>query len=93
MASAPLFNAAGQPAGETPLEDAIFGAKISEPLIHQAVVRELAHCDLIVTAVGAGNLPDVSPLIASGLSQRSEPGLAGPRRGTSAAGGCCGTPA
>src|SRR5205085_8654076 len=43
MASAPLFNAAGQPAGETPLEDAIFGAKISEPLIHQAVVRELAN--------------------------------------------------
>src|SRR5438034_2825645 len=43
MATAPLFNAAGQPAGETPLEDAIFGARISEPLIHQAVVRELAN--------------------------------------------------
>ena len=27
MASAPLYSAAGQPAGETPLEDAIFGAK------------------------------------------------------------------
>jgi large subunit ribosomal protein L4 len=43
MATAPLFNANGQPAGETPLADAIFGAKISEPLIHQAVVRELAN--------------------------------------------------
>src|SRR5438094_2579158 len=43
MATAPLFNAAGQPAGETPLEDAIYGARISEPLIHQAVVRELAN--------------------------------------------------
>jgi large subunit ribosomal protein L4 len=43
MASAPLFTAAGQPAGETPLEDAIFGTKISEALIHQAVVRELAN--------------------------------------------------
>jgi large subunit ribosomal protein L4 len=43
MASAPLFTVAGQPAGETPLEDAVFGAKVSEALIHQAVVRELAN--------------------------------------------------
>jgi large subunit ribosomal protein L4 len=43
MASAPLFSATGQPAGEAPLADAVFGAKISEPLIHQAVVRELAN--------------------------------------------------
>jgi large subunit ribosomal protein L4 len=43
MASAPLFSATGQPAGETPLADAVFGAKISEPLLHQAVLRELAN--------------------------------------------------
>ncbi len=43
MATAPLFSASGQPAGETPLVDALFGAKISEPLLHQAVVRELAN--------------------------------------------------
>jgi large subunit ribosomal protein L4 len=43
MASAPLFSAAGQPAGETPLADAVFGAKINEPLLHQAVLRELAN--------------------------------------------------
>jgi large subunit ribosomal protein L4 len=43
MPSAPLFSATGQPAGETPLADAIFGAKISEPLLHQAVLRELAN--------------------------------------------------
>lgn len=43
MASAPLFSATGQPAGEAPLEDAVFGARISEPLIHQAVLRELAN--------------------------------------------------
>jgi large subunit ribosomal protein L4 len=43
MASAPLFSATGQPAGETPLADAVFGAKINEPLLHQAVVRELAN--------------------------------------------------
>ena len=43
MPTAPLFTAAGQPAGETPLADAIFGARISEALIHQAVLRELAN--------------------------------------------------
>jgi large subunit ribosomal protein L4 len=43
MPSAPLFNAAGQPAGEAALEEAIFGVKISEALVHQAVVRELAN--------------------------------------------------
>jgi len=43
MASAPLFTAAGQPAGETPLADDVFGTRISEALIHQAVVRELAN--------------------------------------------------
>ena len=43
MASAPLFSATGERAGETPLADAVFGAKISEPLLHQAVVRELAN--------------------------------------------------
>jgi large subunit ribosomal protein L4 len=43
MASAPLFSATGQPAGETPLAETVFGAKISEPLLHQAVLRELAN--------------------------------------------------
>jgi large subunit ribosomal protein L4 len=43
MPTAPLFTAAGQPAGETPLDDAVFGARISEALIHQAVLRELAN--------------------------------------------------
>jgi large subunit ribosomal protein L4 len=43
MASAPVFSATGQPAGETPLADAVFGVSISEALIHQAVVRELAN--------------------------------------------------
>jgi mannitol-1-phosphate/altronate dehydrogenase/glutathione synthase/RimK-type ligase-like ATP-grasp enzyme len=38
-----------------------------------AVARELADCDLVVTAVGAGNLPEIAPLIASGLSLRREP--------------------
>jgi glutathione synthase/RimK-type ligase-like ATP-grasp enzyme len=36
-------------------------------------VRELASADLIVTAVGAGNLPAVAPLIAEGLRARTRP--------------------
>lgn len=36
-------------------------------------VRELAAADLIVTAVGPGNLPDTAPLIAQGLAKRNTP--------------------
>jgi len=43
MATAPLFNASGQSAGQAELSDAVWGARISEPLVHQAVVRELAN--------------------------------------------------
>jgi large subunit ribosomal protein L4 len=43
MPTAPLYTAAGQPAGETPLAEEVFGARISEALIHQAVLRELAN--------------------------------------------------
>jgi large subunit ribosomal protein L4 len=42
MATAPLFSASGQSAGQAELSDAVWGARISEPLVHQAVVRELA---------------------------------------------------
>jgi len=37
------------------------------------VTREIAEADLIATAVGAGNLPAVAPLIAQGLRRRSSP--------------------
>jgi large subunit ribosomal protein L4 len=43
MATAPLFSASGQEAGSAELHDAVWGATVSEPLIHQAVVRELAN--------------------------------------------------
>ncbi|MBI4291697.1 MAG: hypothetical protein HY661_09485 [Betaproteobacteria bacterium] len=38
-----------------------------------AAARELADADLIVTAVGAGNLASIAPLIAAGLSRREAP--------------------
>src|SRR5262249_25677853 len=41
--TAPLFDAAGQAAGEAELSDAVWGAPIREALVHQAVVRELAN--------------------------------------------------
>ena len=37
------------------------------------VAEEIAEAGLIVTAVGAGNLPQVAPLIAAGLCQRRAP--------------------
>lgn len=43
MATAPLFSASGQQAGQAELSDAVWGANVSEPLVHQAVVRELAN--------------------------------------------------
>jgi large subunit ribosomal protein L4 len=43
MATAPLFDAAGQAAGEAELSDAVWGAPIRDALVHQAVVRELAN--------------------------------------------------
>ncbi len=39
----------------------------------ESAVRELAAADLIVTAVGAGNLPRIAPLIAAGLQRRGTP--------------------
>ncbi|HXV97548.1 MAG TPA: hypothetical protein VEC93_03930, partial [Anaerolineae bacterium] len=37
------------------------------------VAEEIAGADLVVTAVGAGNLPQIAPLIAAGLGQRRMP--------------------
>jgi mannitol-1-phosphate 5-dehydrogenase len=39
----------------------------------ERVAEEIAGAGLIVTAVGAGSLPQIAPLIATGLRQRSEP--------------------
>lgn len=37
------------------------------------VAAEIAGAGLVVTAVGAGNLPDIAPLIAAGLLRRTAP--------------------
>src|SRR5439155_8693185 len=39
----------------------------------ERAAREIAGADVVATAVGAGNLPDVAPLIAAGLSRRVTP--------------------
>ena len=43
MASAPLFSAAGERAGEVALADSIFGQDTRPDLVHQAVDRELSN--------------------------------------------------
>lgn len=37
------------------------------------VAAEIAEADLVATAVGAGSLPDIAPLIAAGLRRRTTP--------------------
>ncbi len=37
-----------------------------------AVAEAIADCDWLATSVGAGNLPDIAPLIAAGLTERAE---------------------
>jgi len=39
----------------------------------ERVIAEMAEADLIITAVGANNLPHIAPLIAAGLQRRGEP--------------------
>jgi large subunit ribosomal protein L4 len=43
MATAPLYTAAGERAGDATLTDAIFGQPVRVDLVHQAVERELAN--------------------------------------------------
>jgi len=43
MATAPLYNAAGDPAGQAELADAIFGQELRADLVHLAVERELSN--------------------------------------------------
>jgi len=43
MASAPLYNQAGERAGDATLADAIFGQAVRVDLVHQAVERELSN--------------------------------------------------
>src|SRR5688572_8913795 len=43
MATAPLFNTAGERIGEESLADALFAQKVRVDLVHQAVERELAN--------------------------------------------------
>jgi len=50
--------------------DCVRAVPTSKP---ELVAEEIVGVDLIATAVGASNLPDIAPLIAAGLRQRSTP--------------------
>ena len=43
---APVLNLQGQTVGEVELSDKIFGATVSQPLMHQALLRQLANAHL-----------------------------------------------
>lgn len=43
MPKVPVFNMEGEQVGEIELNDAIFGAEVNEPLVHQVVVMQLAN--------------------------------------------------
>jgi len=43
---APVLNLQGQKVGEVELSDKIFGATVSQPLMHQALLRQLANAHL-----------------------------------------------
>lgn len=42
MAKVAVYNVDGQQTGEIELNDAVFGVKVNEPLVHQALVMQLA---------------------------------------------------
>ena len=42
----PVYNMAGEKVDEVELRDEIFGARISKPLMHQALVRQQANARL-----------------------------------------------
>lgn len=42
MPTLPVFNMSGEQVGEISLNEAVFGAKVNKPLLHQAIVMQLA---------------------------------------------------
>jgi mannitol-1-phosphate 5-dehydrogenase len=54
-------------------ESVVEGIRAVSTAEPERVAEEIADAGLVVTAVGAGNLPQVAPLIAAGLRQRSAP--------------------
>ena len=52
-------------------EVVVDGVRAVSTAASDRVIREIADADVIVTAVGAANLPDVAPLIAAGLAPGS----------------------
>ncbi|MFQ5612134.1 MAG: hypothetical protein ACE5H9_08370 [Anaerolineae bacterium] len=60
----------GGPEMEEIVVDGVRAVSTAEP---DLVAAEMSEAELIVTAVGVGNLPDIAPLIAAGLRRRREP--------------------
>ncbi len=75
MASAPLFNAAGERVGEHTLADGIFGQAVRVDLVHQAVERELAN-----RRQGTHDVKDRSEVRGGGKKIKRQKGTGGARQ-------------
>jgi len=57
--------------GHGSIETFVEGVRAVDLSARETSLREIADADVIVTAVGANNLPRVTPLIAAGLARRA----------------------
>ncbi|MEZ4860678.1 MAG: 50S ribosomal protein L4 [Caldilineaceae bacterium] len=73
----PLKNMAGEQVGEIDLNDAIFGASVSKPLMHQALVRQLSNARL-----GTHNTKTRSEVAGGGRKPFRQKGTGRARQGS-----------
>jgi large subunit ribosomal protein L4 len=77
---APVINLAGQKVGEIELADALFAAEINEPLMHQALVRQLANARL-----GTAKVKGRSEVAGGGRKPWKQKGTGRARQGSTRA--------
>ena len=77
---APVINMAGQKVGEIELADALFAAPINEPLMHQALMRQLANARL-----GTAKVKGRSEVAGGGRKPWKQKGTGRARQGSTRA--------
>jgi large subunit ribosomal protein L4 len=77
---APVINLAGQKVGEIELADTLFAAEINEPLMHQALVRQLANARL-----GTAKVKGRSEVAGGGRKPWKQKGTGRARQGSTRA--------
>src|SRR6266508_1416016 len=59
--------------GREAQETVVDGVRAVSAAALDEAAQEIGEADLVITAVGASNLPDIAPLVAAGLRRRSTP--------------------